>query len=166
MSSYQILEKQNKRILAASKSFKFFIIYYLRHYLTYRFADFHDDIITNLQEKEIIRLAICAFRESAKSSIVNTFYVLWNICFKKSKFIILGSEESGLSASQTTSVAWELLFNERIIEDFGKLYYDENEGQVIARKRSISDFTTQNNVRVKAISWKRSEEHTSELQSH
>jgi hypothetical protein len=39
---------------------------------------------------------------------------------------------------QTTAVAYELLTNPRIIEDFGNLFYDESEGQVRARKRSVA----------------------------
>jgi hypothetical protein len=154
MNSYPILENRIKRKKAASESIKFFAIHYLKHYLTYRFAPFHNEIFRALEDEKNDRLGICAFRESAKSSIINTIYVLWNICFNKRKFIVLGSEESGLSSSQTTAVAYELLFNERIIEDFGNIYYDEEEGQVRARKRSVTDFTTRNGIRIKAISWK------------
>lgn len=126
----------------------------MSHYLSYNFADFHDDIFFCLEEDDVDRLDLLGFRESAKSALVNTVFVLWCICYGKRKFIVLASEETGLAATQTTSVAYELLFNEKIIQDFGKLYYDEDEGQVKARKRSLGDFTTRNGIRVLAASWK------------
>jgi len=153
MNLSEILNNPVNRIKVSKKDIRFFASYYLKHYIVYKFDSFHNEIFKALEDDDIDRLALCAFRESAKSSIVNTIYILWNICFEKRKFIVLASEESGLAVMQTTSVAYELLTNPRIIEDFGNLYHDESEGQVRARKRSVGDFTTRNNIRVKAVSW-------------
>lgn len=147
-----ILEDKDLRKLICERSIRSFVLVYLGHYINYKFDKYHDDIFELLQNDEIKRASILGFRECAKSAIVNTVYVLWNVLYKKRNFILLGSEEGGLSNTQTTSVAYELLYNENIIRDFGKLYYDEKEGMVRARQRSINDFTCSNNVRVKAIS--------------
>jgi len=147
-----LLADTETRYKTCEKSLEWFAKIYLSHYLSYGFDEFHYDIFKALEEEDLKRVSILGFRESAKSAIVNTLYVLWNICYNKRKFILSISEEGGLSATQTTSVATELLFNENIIKDFGKLYYDESEGQVKARKRHIGDFVCRNGVRLKAVS--------------
>ena len=86
-------------------------------------------------------MVIAAPREFAKTTVCSFGYVLHQICFGKRRFIIIGSDTEDLASDITGYIFLELLYNDRIRQDFGEL---------VKGTRTVDDFVTSNDVRVKA----------------
>jgi len=149
--------KQGERKRQAERDPLYFCRTYLPHYFSYPPAAFHHELIQLLEQRprlsgplsgvgESVREAlkpviVAAPREFAKSTVCSFGYVLHQICFGKRRFIIIGSDTEDLSSDLTGYLFLELLYNERIRQDFGEL---------VKGNRAIDDFVTCNDVRVKA----------------
>ena len=151
--------QQSKRISRAEKEPLYFCRTYLPHYFNHPPAAFHHELIKHLEneperegvdsaEKEkildnlVIRpIVVAAPREFAKTTVCTFGYVLHQICFGKRRFIIIGSDTEDLASDLTGYIFLELLYNERIRQDFGEL---------VKGSGSVDDFITCNDVRIKA----------------
>jgi predicted phage terminase large subunit-like protein len=91
--------------------------------------------------KVVTPIVAAAPREFAKSTVCSFGYVLHQICFGKRHFIIIGSDTEDLASDLTGYVYLELLYNERLHQDFGDL---------VKPNKAVNDFITRNDVRVKA----------------
>jgi predicted phage terminase large subunit-like protein len=80
-------------------------------------------------------------REFAKTTVCTFGYVLHQICFGRRHFIIIGSDTEDLASDLTGYLYLELLYNERLQQDFGEL---------AKANRKVDDFVTLNDIRVKA----------------
>lgn len=87
--------------------------------------------------------------------------VIHNICYNKRKFMIWASFDERTAKSNAYDIALELQTNERILEDFGQLYYDpeleEDSDQAeghrrYSKKKSVGEFITANKIKVKTAS--------------
>jgi len=131
------------------RSFFAFCVYYFGHYITHKFAPFHKDMMKDLQNDRIKYMVEIMFRGSAKSSIISTMFVVWNIVYRKRRFIIIASDVSDSAQTQMDSVINELQNNTKLIRDFGSLYTEVKKQKLGEKKRkTISDFITKNRVRV------------------
>jgi predicted phage terminase large subunit-like protein len=91
---------------------------------------------------EVVTPAVVAApREFAKTTVCSFGYVLHQICFGKRRFIIIGSNTEDLASDLTGYMYLELLYNERLHQDFGEL---------VKANKSVDDFVTKNDIRVKA----------------
>jgi predicted phage terminase large subunit-like protein len=86
-------------------------------------------------------VVVAAPREFAKTTVCSFGYVLHQICFKKRRFIIIGSDTEDLASDLTGYLYLELLYNDRLHNDFGAL---------VKSNRAVEDFVTTNDIRVKA----------------
>lgn len=136
-------EKREQRLKRAAADPLYFCRTYLPHYFSVTPAPFHFELVRLLEEgSEVVRpIVVAAPREFAKSTVCSFGYVLHQICFKKRNFIIIGSDTEDLASDLTGYLYVELLYNERLHQDFGEL--------AKANKR-VDDFVTLNDVRVKA----------------
>jgi predicted phage terminase large subunit-like protein len=152
-------EQQKGRRERAEKDPLYFCRAYLPHYFNYPPASFHHELIKLLetrpdqqgspgldQENRTAHIAvkpvvIAAPREFAKTTVCSFGYVLHQICFNKRRFIIIGSDTEELASDITGYIFLELLYNDRIRQDFGEL---------VKGTGPIDDFITCNDVRVKA----------------
>ena len=66
-------------------------------------------------------MVIAAPREFAKTTICSFGYVLHQICFGKRRFIIIASDTEDLASDITGYIFLELVYNDRIRQDFGEL---------------------------------------------
>ena len=72
------------------KSIEHFFPIYFHRYMKYETAPFHKEIFDILENESIKLAVICAFRGSAKSTIITTAYVLWSILgVQQRKFIVI-----------------------------------------------------------------------------
>ena len=89
----------------------------------------------------VVPAVVAAPREFAKTTVCTFGYVLHQICFKRRHFIIIGSDTEDLASDLTGYLYLELLYNERLHQDFGEL---------VKANRAVDDFVTANDIRVKA----------------
>lgn len=82
-------------------------------------AEFHTELYQMLLNEKLA--AIAAPREHAKSTIVSVIFVLYCVCYKLRRFIVLISDTQDQAALQMAAVKAEIEYNDRLREDFGEL---------------------------------------------
>lgn len=119
---------------------------YLPHYFKQAPAAFHYELVEMISRRGggVTPVAVAAPRGFAKSTLVSFGYVIYQICFKLRKFIILASDTKDLAADNTGYIQLELAENEKIKADFN----DGNE--FVSLNAAIDDYVTDNNIRVLA----------------
>ena len=129
-----------------------FGIYYFPHYMTHEFAAFHRVMCDRLNFKGFYHyMILIMFREAAKTAWAKIF-VLWCICYAKKHYIKYICFDERKAKGHLYDIAIELQSNERIMEDFGSLFFEGEfeEDQETSEKKSIGEFITSNNIRVQA----------------
>ena len=136
-------EKQERRLKRAAADPLFFCLTYLPHYFSQAPAPFHYELVKLLEERrEVVTPVVAAApREFAKTTVLSFGYVLHQICLGRRHFIILGSDSEDQASDLTSYLYLELLYNERLNQDFGV---------IVKAHRAVDDFVTANDVRVKA----------------
>lgn len=144
---------QMSRLRRAEVDPLYFCRTYLPHYFNYPPAAFHRELIQLLEQRPEGRVdpgkgwgavkpvVVAAPREFAKTTVCTFGYVLHQICFGKRRFIVIGSDTEDLASDITGYIFLELLYNDRLRQDFGEL---------VKGTRAVDDFVTNNDVRVKA----------------
>lgn len=143
----------DERKYLASLSFMAFASYYFLDYFTYPPAEFHKDFnndLHDLVEGRIREVAWIAFRESAKTSYAKLF-IIWLICYKKRFYINVDSFDRENAERILFDIAFEMVNNKRLQNDFGVLFSKERGIQDIKQNR-INNFVTENGIRVEAHS--------------
>lgn len=131
-----------------------FTAYYFPQYLQYKFAPFHFDMFSDLEDLfkgKIKELGWIMFRESAKTSIAKVAAVIHTIVYKKRKYLNVDSFDKANAESILFDVTNALMQNKRIIQDFGQLFSKKRNSEEAEMKR-ISKFITKNKVLVEAHS--------------
>lgn len=145
---------QEERMFLASESFGLFALYYFSNYFEYSLADFHFEMVNNLEDlvntDEIRELAFIMFRESAKTTLTKLF-IIWLIVFKKRKYINVDSFDTENAERILFDIAYELTNNARLISDYG-IFYNRKRGIDEIKQTKISNFVTENGIRVEAHS--------------
>lgn len=119
-------DKATRKVLVRERLEYFFPIYFHR-YMQYETADFHKEIF-DILENEAIKLAvICAFRGSAKSTIITTAYVLWSILgVQQRKFIVICGQTEQKARQYLLNIKNELLNNDLLKKDLGPFTEETN----------------------------------------
>ncbi|MFA4833589.1 MAG: hypothetical protein WC619_01930 [Patescibacteria group bacterium] len=142
-----------QRKYICEKELVYFAIFYFPEFFTYKIApyqyDFYEDC-KKLISGELDEAAWIAFAESAKTSIAKIF-VTWCICYSKKRYINYDSYDKGNSEVALFNIVLWLQTNQRLIADFGQLYYKKRSHQEASMKR-ISNFVTENGIKVEAFS--------------
>ncbi|MDI6853165.1 MAG: phage terminase large subunit [Deltaproteobacteria bacterium] len=136
-------ERREARLQRAAADPLYFCRTYLPHYFSQAPAPFHYELVQLLDSRGpvLTPIAAAAPREFAKSTVCSFGYVLHQICFGRRHFIIIGSDTEDLASDLTGYIYLELLYNERLHQDFGEL---------VRPNKAVNDFVTKNDVRVKA----------------
>jgi predicted phage terminase large subunit-like protein len=160
--------KREQRLQKAAADPLFFCRTYLPHYFSHMPAFFHHELVKLLNRRPgagvrqetmeaageapvlqaggvktavVVPVVAAAPREFAKTTVCTFGYVLHQICFGLRHFIIIGSDTEDLASDLTGYLYLELLYNERLHQDFGEL---------VKANRAVNDFVTLNDIRVKA----------------
>jgi len=144
---------KEERTFLAEHSFGLFCIYYFDKYFKYQLAPYHYDFFQDchdLVDNKIREVAWIAFRESGKTSIAKLF-VIWMICYKKRGYINVDSFDKENAERILFDVAYELVNNKRLQADYGTLFAKSRGIDEIKQNR-ISNFVTENGIRVEAHS--------------
>lgn len=134
---------KHERILACKKNFGLFIAYYFPHYVGYKFADYHYDMVDDwhdLVDGKITELAWIMYRESAKTSYAKMGFC-YLICYDIDPYINADSYDGDNAERFLFDVAFELQSNKRIIADFGQLYNTKRDPTQITQKQ-VKNFMT------------------------
>ena len=108
-----------KRRLAFEHPFWFSLLY-LKHHFNHSLAPFQLEMFHIIQKPEYSFVAIMAFRESGKSTIMNMANILWSILGKPGKkFVVIIGKTQEQAKSHFASIKAELENNELLREDFG-----------------------------------------------
>jgi hypothetical protein len=137
-------EKQRQRVERAERDPLYFCRTYLPHYFPHAPAAFHYELVQMLEQRDgnvVTPIAVAAPREFAKTTVCSFGYVLHQICFRKRHFILIASDTEDLASDLTGYIYLELLYNERLHQDFGEL---------VKGNRAVDDFVTLNDIRVKS----------------
>lgn len=145
------MEDKERRKFACERNFFLFSVYYFTGYHFYETPQFHLEMYEDLTFSTWRYVLWVMFRESAKTSIAK-MKLVHNIVYEKKKFNVWVSFDQGKAESNLFDVALTLQTNEKIIEDFGQLYYEEKMETTKSTKKSIEEFITANGVKVKAYS--------------
>lgn len=116
-------EGKAERKREAQKDFFRFMEIYLPHYAENAPADFHREIIAEIEKptKVVHPLVIAAPRGFAKSAVISFAYVIWNILFKRKNFIVIISATDDLAEDMVEFAKLEFENNPIITADFGHL---------------------------------------------
>jgi len=143
----QIQESPDFRKALTKESFSWFFATYFTHYITCPTAEFQKAIMDLLQKDELLKVAITAFRGSAKSTIATLAFPIWAMVGKPSKkYALLVSQTQELSKQILTNIKQELSSNELLMRDFGPFT------EVADEWRANSFVIPQYNSRISAIS--------------
>ena len=124
----RILTNQRLRRNLAYEDPLWFSLIYLRHHFEHPFAPFHMEMFHIIRQPKYRFVAMMAFRESGKSTIMNMVNVLWSILGKpQKKLAVVMSQTQEQAKNQFGNIKDELVANELLREDFGP--YAENEAE-------------------------------------
>ena len=152
----EIMNNPEKRKYACEKSIALFSLYYFSEFHHFEMPDFHKDMYEDLNFDGLIGALWVAYRESAKTSLAK-IGLAHAICYNRKKFILWTSYDLKKASSNLFDIAFALQTNERILEDFGQLFYEpdmeiDEEKKKFSKKKSVSEFITVNRIKVKAYS--------------
>jgi predicted phage terminase large subunit-like protein len=148
--------RREARLKKAAADPLYFCRTYLPHYFSHVPAPFHYELVQLLERRPsddgtgetpvppaavVVPAVVAAPREFAKTTVCTFGYVLHQICFGQRHFILIGSDTEDLASDLTGYIYLELLYNERLHQDFGEL---------VKANKAVDDFVTFNDIRVKA----------------
>ena len=144
------------------QSLYYFAIMYFPHFFKSLIPDFHRRWykllnFASLENNERFKyLVLMAFRESAKTSLAK-IKIVRDICYKRKSLISYVCYEKEASKAALFDIAKWLQTNQTIIDDFGLLYFPETSNGKISKQKGLSNFVTENDIRVMAKSIRQSE---------
>jgi len=101
---------------------------YCPHYFSIKTPDFHIEIMTKAMRSK--RLAIASPRESSKSTLIASMYVLHRIVHKQKRFIILLSNTFGKSCGTLDGIKYEIKNNPNL-KQYGITLRKDSEDEAI-----------------------------------
>lgn len=151
MSNINDYERELRRNIG-EKSIEAFARLYFPHYLSNKTCSFHQElysILFDITNKRGEQVAIAAPRGSSKSSITSLIYIIWAICYKKERYILLISNTSDQAITLLSPIKKELETNKNLIEDFPEVC---EIGQKPSPERwSKDEIITRNGVKITAL---------------
>lgn len=123
-----IMKSAKIRRAIASASLCLFFQIYLAQYATHPFGLFHYDLFSLAEDDAVKLLAVMAFRNSGKSSILNTAYTIWSILGKpQRKFVIILSQTQAQAKQHFENLKTELQSNSLLKRDMGPFSTEDGE---------------------------------------
>lgn len=122
------LLKNRKALIATTQRnfFLFFYVYFGRH-IRYPIAPFHFEMLRIAQAEKIKRAGVMTFRNSAKSTILNTAYALWTIMgIPKKKHVVIASQTQQRVKDHLMNIRKEIESNQLLSENLGPFSVGED----------------------------------------
>lgn len=125
-----------------------FPLFFQYHFWWEDITDFQEEWMYAMQEPNI-NVFLEAFRASRKTTIVK-WWVVWLICYKKTKYTVWQSFENDASAWSVRDVA-KMLMKPSIVRDYWCLFPIKTKKADLA-KTSLSNFETTNGIKIQSRS--------------
>lgn len=123
----QIINDPAVRQSVTRNSLEHFLPVYFNQYMEYESAPFHKEIFEILGDDTIKLAVFCAFRGSAKSTIITTAYVLWAILgIQQKKFIVICGQTDAKARQYLMNLRNELERNFLLKYDLGPFTDDKD----------------------------------------
>lgn len=123
----QLLADRKAMIVASQESFFYFFLFYFGHHIEFPLASFHFKMIEIAQNEKIKRGIVMAFRNSGKSTILNTAYALWAIMGKpKKKHVVVASQTQQRSRDHLMNIRKEIENNKLLSDNLGPFNVGED----------------------------------------
>lgn len=150
---FELLSKKSTRIALCERSFKHFVIYYFYESLRYpKLAEYHFEWFRAVDKS--LNIYCEGHRESAKTTLLGIAYEARLICYKKARFICNLCYDAQKAKGLNFMLANVLGSNQRIVDDFGRLYTKQQRtlsDDDYILKSGIGEFITPNGIKVKAF---------------
>lgn len=128
---------------------------YFPEYFTLQVPEVHKEIYADLnsivKQSAGAHYAVAIPRGCGKSTILDFLFPLYCICFKLKRFIVIISASQDLADTFLANIKDELEFNEKLIEDFGKLKGDTWNAQDIITSTGIEVRTAGSGSKVRGL---------------
>jgi predicted phage terminase large subunit-like protein len=123
----QIINDPAVRQSVTRNSLEHFLPVYFHQYMEYESAPFHKEMFDILKDDSIKLAVFCAFRGSAKSTIITTAYVLWAILgVQQKKFIVICGQTDAKVRQYLLNLKYELEHNILLRQDLGPFVEDRD----------------------------------------
>lgn len=123
----QIINDPVVRQSVTRSSLEHFLPVYFNQYMEYKSAPFHKEMFDILGDDTIKLAVFCAFRGSAKSTIITTAYVLWAILgIQQKKFIVICGQTDAKARQYLMNLRNELERNFLLKFDLGPFTDDKD----------------------------------------
>lgn len=136
----------------AKKSIHAFAKTYMAHHFLYSLSSAHLEIFKLFIETIKNRgkkIAFAAPRGFGKSTLVTLIYVIYCICYSKSRFTVIISETSGQAEQLLENIKKELVENELLMTDFPELF--EYRGRPKPPRWTQSQIETRSGIKILAL---------------
>lgn len=131
------------------KDSKFFFSYYFKNDIKYKeFAPFQKERFAKMKESKVF---VKGMRWVAKTTIRGIANIVQRICYERNAYISILCYDLSASKALATAVRNELARNERIIQDFGKLYTEQSTRDDWYDEKTVGSFITNNGVKVQSF---------------
>lgn len=123
-----IINDRSVRQALTQKNLSWFIKIFLSDYLKCDFATFQEELMYLAENDKRKILAVMAFRNSGKSTILNLGITLWSILgAQQKKCVVIVSKTQAQAKSHFLNIRNQLENNELLVGDMGPFKSDENE---------------------------------------
>jgi len=124
----KVLGDQVLRKSLTNESHYWFFHIYLHDYVKYPTAEFHKEMFQITEKDSVKNAVICAFRGSAKSTIMTLSYPIWAILgAPQKKFVLILSQTQQQARLHLTNIKREFESNEVLRKDLGPFREESDE---------------------------------------
>lgn len=124
----QIVNDRDVRLAVTYESHYLFFHTYLGHYVKYPTADFQKEIFRITEDHSVKFAVIIAFRDSAKSTIVNLSNPIWSIIGKpQKKFVLILGQTQNQARRHLNNIKREFESNALLARELGP--FEEKDGE-------------------------------------
>jgi len=123
----QLLKDRKALIVVTQRNFFLFFYIYFGRYINHPVAPFHFEMFKIAQDETIKRAGVMTFRNSAKSTILNTAYSLWAIMgASQKKHVIIASQSQQRVKDHLMNIRKEIESNKLLSENLGPFSVGED----------------------------------------
>lgn len=119
----RILSDRKLLTVTVKRSFFYFFYVFFGRYIEYPIAPFHMKMFQAGQNSKLKRVAVISFRSAAKSTILNTAYILWAIMGCQAKrHVVIASETQAKAQDHLDKIRKEIEENSLLRKFLGPFY--------------------------------------------
>jgi predicted phage terminase large subunit-like protein len=123
----KILDDRKVMTAVSRESFLYFFLFYFGRHVEFPLAPFHFEMFKLAQNEDIKTAVIMTFRNSGKSTILNTAYALWAIMGKsEKKHVVIASQTQQRSRDHLMNLRKEIEDNGLLKENLGPFNVGED----------------------------------------